>query len=214
MGSGFRNFQNCHIWAWNVSEVAYVTLRSFYPRGQNWTYFYSPSSIFCDTGWFSNCHIWVWNLGIGQSSRSCTYTSFLPQRVKIDLIFILRAAASKMRDNIENCHVWAWNLAIWPKSQKLHIVPHGLKLSLYSLYGQRFSRYGLISKIDLFGHENCPLTKVPEGAHILSFYPKGSKLSSFFALKAVVSEIQANFQNAIFGHETCPLAKVHQKLHI
>ncbi len=31
------------------------------------------------------CHIWAWILGIGQSSRSCTYNLFLPQRVKIEL---------------------------------------------------------------------------------------------------------------------------------
>ncbi len=27
---------------------------------------------------FQNCHLWAWNLVIGQSSRSCTYTLFLP----------------------------------------------------------------------------------------------------------------------------------------
>ncbi len=27
---------------------------------------------------FQNCHIWAWNLAIGKTSRSCTYTLFLP----------------------------------------------------------------------------------------------------------------------------------------
>ena len=36
--------------------------------------------------------MWV---AIGQSSRSCTYTLFLPQGVEIELIFALRAAVSE-----------------------------------------------------------------------------------------------------------------------
>ena len=40
------------------------------------------------------------------------------------------------------------------------------------LYGQRFLRYGAIFKIAIFGHETWPLIKVPEVAHIPSFYPR------------------------------------------
>ncbi len=39
---------------------------------------------------------WAWNLAIGQSSRSCTYTLLLPQRVEIGIIFALRPAISKI----------------------------------------------------------------------------------------------------------------------
>ena len=77
-------FQSCHIWAWNWSltklpEVAYKL--SFHQRGSKLSLFslyeqqfprYRPIfkiAIFA---------IWVWNLAIRQSSRSCTYTLFLP----------------------------------------------------------------------------------------------------------------------------------------
>ncbi len=46
-------------------------------------------------------------LAIGKSSRSCTYTLFLPQGGKIELIFALRAAVSKIQANVQNCHIWA-----------------------------------------------------------------------------------------------------------
>ena len=54
------------------------------------------------------------------------------------------------------------------------------KFNLFSLYGLRFPSYGPIFKIAIFGHETSPLAKVPEVAHIPSFYPKASKLSLFF----------------------------------
>ncbi len=57
--------------------------------------------------------------------------------------------------------------------------PGGSKLSLFLLYGQRFPRYGLISKIAIYGHENWNLRKVPEVAYGPSFYPRGSNLSPF-----------------------------------
>ena len=70
-------------------------------------------------------------------------------------------------------------LGQWPKSHMLHIYlfspPMGSKLSLFSLYGQRFSRYGLIFKIAIFGHETWPLATVPEVAHIFPKLPQKSK---------------------------------------
>ncbi len=61
---------------------------------------------------FQNCHILVLNLVSGQSSRSCTYTLFPPQGVKIELIFALQAAVYEIWANFQNCHIWARNLAI------------------------------------------------------------------------------------------------------
>ncbi len=90
-------------------------------------------------------------------------------------------------------------LSHWPKCQKLHnytlFYPNGCKLSLFSLYGQRFPRYRPIFKIAIFGHETCPFAKVPEVAHMHSFYLRGSKLSLFFVQRAAASEKLAHFQN-------------------
>ncbi len=69
-----------------------------------------------------------------------------------------------------------------------------MKLSLFLLYGQRFTRYGPIFKIAIFGHETWQVAKVP---HIDSVYPRGEggEIELIFTLWAVVSEIQADFQN-------------------
>ncbi len=40
----------------------------------------------------------------GQSSKSCTYTVFLPQGAEIELIFTLRAAVSEIQADFQNCH--------------------------------------------------------------------------------------------------------------
>ncbi len=66
---------------------------------------------------------------------------------------------------------------IWKKGQKLHMdalsTPGGAELSLFSLYGQRFPRYGPIFKITIFGHETWNLKKGPEVANGPSFYNRG-----------------------------------------
>ncbi len=129
--SGFRHtdqFQNCHIWAWNLPN---------WPKSsRSWTY-----TVFVSQGGgvfkielifarqaavskirdFQNCHIWAWNLAIGQSSRSCTYRLFLPQGGRNWTYF--RSTDSGFRDTgqFSNCHIWAWNLAIG-QSSKLHIL--------------------------------------------------------------------------------------------
>ncbi len=120
--------------------------------------------------------------GIWKSSRSCIWTLFLflPKGVEMELIFTLWAAVSKIRADFQNYHIWAWNLE-FEKSARSFIwtllYPRGSKLSSFSLYGQRFLRYGLIYKIVIFGHETWPLAKIPEVAHtvylVVSFYPRG-----------------------------------------
>ena len=74
------DFQNCHVWAWNVgssksSRSCAYTL--FLPHGIGIiAYFHTAvSEIRAD---FQNCHIWAWNLTSGKSSRSCTYTLSTP----------------------------------------------------------------------------------------------------------------------------------------
>ncbi len=98
-------------------------------------------------------------------------------RPKIEPIFTLGVAFSEIRANFQNCHICVWNLAISQVPEILHIptfYPRGTKLSLFSLYGQRFPRYGQIFKIDIFGHETRPLAKVPKIVLILCKLPPPS----------------------------------------
>ena len=115
-------------------------------------------------------------LAICESSRSCTYTPFLPQGWKLSLFSLYEQQFSR--------YVPIFKIAIfghetWP-FQKLHIyllfTPRGRNWAYFCSTG-RFSRYGPIFKI--FGDETWPLAKVQEVAHKPSFYPKGSKLSLF-----------------------------------
>ena len=90
----------------------------------------------------------------------------------------------------------------------LSFYPMGSKLSLYSLYGQWFLRYGPIVKLAIYAHESWPLAKVPEVAHILSFCPRGSKLSLFLFYGQWFPRYGLIFKLVIFGHETLPSAIV------
>ncbi len=109
----------------------------------------------------------------------------------------------------------SWTLAKVPKVAYMpSFSPRGSKLSLFSLYGQRFLRYGPIFKIAIFGHETWPLAKFPEVAHILSFSPRGSKLSLFSLYGQRFLRYGPIFKIAILGHETWPFAKVPEVAHI
>ncbi len=93
--------------------------------------------------------------------------------VEIELVFILCAAAYKIRADFQNCHIWAWNLAIGPKFQKLHIyslsTPGGWNWAHFCSTGSGFG--------DMRQFLKLPLAKVPKVAHIPFFYPWGSNLS-------------------------------------
>ncbi len=119
--------------------------------------------------------------------------SFYPRGSNSKLSFF-RSMGSSFRDTdqfFQNCHIQfmilgheTWPLVKVPQvAHVLSFYPKGSKLSLFSLYGQRFLRYGPIFKIAIFGHETCPLAKVPEVANIISPYPTGSKLSLFSLYK-------------------------------
>ena len=109
------------------------------------------------------------------------------------------------------CHDIYWHLLHIPS-----FYPRGAKLSLFSLHGQRFPRYGPIFKIAIFGHETWPLAKVPHVAHIPSLFPiYRVEIKLIFTLRAAFFEIRADFQNnGIFGHEIWQLAKVPDVAHI
>ncbi len=151
-----------------------------------------------DTGPFSKLPYLGMKLCHSQKSRSCTYTLFLPQWVEIELIFDLWAAVSEIRGDFK-IYIFGHETGPLTKDPEVaHILPFypsGLKLSLFSLYGQAFPRYWPIFKIAIFGHGTWQLANVPEVAHISPFYPRGSKFSLFFALRAAVSEIWAGFEN-------------------
>ncbi len=82
----------------------------------------------------------------------------------------------------QNCHIWAWNLPIGQSSRSWRSTPflsQGVEIELIFASRAAVPRYGSIFTLAIFGHETCPLVKVPEVAYILPFYPRESKLSLF-----------------------------------
>ncbi len=81
-------------------------------------------------------------------------------------------------------------------------------MSSVLLYGQRFLRYGPFFRIAIFVHETWQMAKVPEVAHVSSFYPKGLKLRLFFLYGQRFPRYGPISKIGIFGHETWQVAKV------
>ena len=103
--------------------------------------------------------------------------------VKIELIFTLRAAVSKIGANFQNCHIWAWNLAPDNRSRSctytLLSTPGGRNWAYFCSTDSSF-RDSEFSKLPYLGHETWPLAKVPEVAYILPFYPRGGWNWAYF----------------------------------
>ncbi len=67
------------------------------------------------------------------------------------------------------------------------------------------------SKLPYLDMKSGILIKVPEAAYGPSFYPSGVNIELIFYLWAVVSEIQADFQNYTFEDESWDLKKKTKK---
>ena len=112
-----------------IPEVAHIL--SFYPRVEIGPIFDQRAAVLGMRANFPTCYIWAWNLAIGQSSRSCIYTPFLPQGVVNELIFALRTALSEIPADFQNWHIWPWNLVIGQSSRSCTydvFLPQGVKL--------------------------------------------------------------------------------------
>ena len=117
----------------------------------------------------------------------------------------------KFYADFQNCHIGhdAWSLT---KDPEVTSTPGASKLGLFSLYGQRFPRYGPIFKIAiiLFGHKTWSLTKIQK-LHIYSLStPGGSKLRLFLLYGQRFPRYGPISKIPIFAHETCSLAKVSE----
>ncbi len=146
---------------WQVAKgPEFAHISSFSPKGLKLSLFLLYGQWFSKMrAHFQNCHMWAWNMASGQSSRSCLYTLFLPQKVKIELtlielIFAVRAAVSKIQAILPYLGM---KLGKWPKFQTLHMYPlaaaEGWNLSSFCSMGNCFQDTGQFSKIAIFEHE-------------------------------------------------------------
>ncbi len=94
------------------------------------------------------------------------------------------------------------------------ILPQGVEIELI------FAVQAAVSEIRA-NFQNChiwacnlAIAKVPEVAHIPTFYLKGAKSSLFSLYRLRFLRYGPIFKIAIFGHETWPLAKVPEVAHL
>ncbi len=139
------------------------------------------------------------NLLLAKVPEVAHIPSFYPRGVKLSLFLLYEQQFPRYGPFFLTCHIWAWNLASGQSSRSctryLLSTPRGSKLRLFVLNGQQFPRYEAIFKIAIFGHETWQVAKVPEVAHIPSFYPQGVEIEVICAQRAAVSEIRGNLQN-------------------
>ena len=141
-----------------------------------------------------NWNLWSVNSSLCISnSRSRSACQFWCKRVEEphNLKF---GAISKIQRNYQNCHIGLWKFLI-EKIYRCSFYPRRSKLSLFSLYGQLFPRYGLMLKIAIFGHEAWNLKKSARSCIWTLFLPQKVEIELIFALRAAVSEIWAHFEN-------------------
>ncbi len=159
----YRPIFKITIWGhetWSLAlgpEVAHNIL-SFYLRGSKLSYSCSAGSQVSEIqANFQKCYIWAWNLVTDKSSRSCTYTLSTPSGLafKMASVIYTRPTGIKYHESM------------------------GSKLSLFSLYGPRFPRDGIIFKIATFGHETWPLANSSRSCTHTPFPPLGGKSSGF-----------------------------------
>ncbi len=96
------------------------------PGGWNWAHFGSTMCVgpqFEILADFLNFHIWACNLEFEERTQSCICTLFLPQGIKIKLIFALRATVFEIRAGFSKLPYLGMKSRIWKKCWKLHMDP-------------------------------------------------------------------------------------------
>ncbi len=117
----------------------------FFPGGRNLPYFRSTGSGFRDTRRFSKLPYLGMKLGHWKKFLKLHTHSLSATRGGnwAYFLFYWQLFPRYGRDFL-NCHIWTWNLEFEEKSQSCictPCLPQGVKLSLFSLYEQLFSRY-------------------------------------------------------------------------
>ncbi len=117
----WANFQNSHIWAWNLASGQHsrsCTYTLFLPHGgQIERIFNLRAAVSWDTGQFSKLQ----NLPSDQSSISCTYTLLLLPRGRNWAYFCSTGSGFRVTGPFSKLPYLGMKLGHWPKCQKLHI---------------------------------------------------------------------------------------------
>ncbi len=100
---------------------------------------------------------------------------------------------------------------LFAKLRILFFYRKGGKLSLVSLYEQRFPRYRPIFKIAIFRHETWNVEKMPGVAYVSFLYPRMSKLSLFSLYWQRFMRYRLIFGVTPFGYGTRNLKKKKKK---
>ncbi len=132
-------------------------------------------------------------------NKTCLVAGFVPSRVNV---FLLLDSPQRSSHSEYILH------SSVPMGSHVHaklVVIHTKKELVYAHLLLRVPGASLFT----IGNETWPLAKVPEVAHVLSFYIKEVEIELIFALRESVSEVLSDFQNChVFGHKIWNLRKV------
>ncbi len=152
-----------------------------------------------DNGWFSKLPYLAMKLGHWSKFQKWHIYSLSNPRTRNWAHS--RSTGSRFRDTGRFSYLHIYSLS----------TPRGWNWAHFLLYGQEFARYGPSFKIAIFGHETWQVAKVPEVAHVGSFYPRGEGVE----IEVIFNSTGSGFQDTgqfskyhIFGHETWHVAKV------
>ena len=166
---------------WPLAKVPKVAhILTFYPRGVEMELIFTLRAAVSEIqANFQSCHVWAYETWQLTTVREVAHIlPFYPRGVEIELISLYEQRFPRYRlifkIAIFGYETWFQKLCIYCLST---LGQRGSKLSFFSLYGQPFLRHKPIFKIAILGHETWPLAKVPEVAHIPSFYPRRADLS-------------------------------------
>ena len=186
LGAKLGHCQKLHIYSISTPEV------------QNGVYFRFTGNGFWDTSWFSKLPHLGMQLGHWLKCREhfCTYSLFLLQGVKIELIFGLLAAISKMWADFQNCLISAWNLVKF--QQVAHIVslyPKGVEIGL--IFSQRTAVFEILADFQTchIWAWNLNIGQCARSCTYTLFLPQEVETELIFALQAAASKIRTDFQN-------------------
>ncbi len=127
------------------------------------------------------------NLAIGQSSRSCTYTLFLPQGGRNWAYFCSKGSGFRDTSHFSKLPDLGMKLGKWPKFQTLHIYSlstSGVKIDLIFIFliftGSVFQYTSPVSKLPYLGMKHDKWPKFQTKLFICSLSTLGGQNRAYF----------------------------------
>ncbi len=190
--------------------ICQISTYTPFPAGQNRAYFSSTGSSYRDMGRFSKLPY------LGIKCQKLHIHPLSTPRGRNWACFSSTGSGFRDTGYFENCHIWVWNLT-WPLA-KVPDVAH--MTSSYPQGGQNWANFCSTGSgfRDTGYFQNCHIwawnLAIFQSARFCTYTVFLPQIQLVLALRAAVSEIQADFQNCHIWVWNLAIGKKCQKLHI